>query len=385
MAKKKFDQGYLQEILRNFQIRGKTASVVPFGSGHIHDTFLAKNSVKGCDSYILQRINTTVFPDVEVLMSNFAIVTEHLRKKLAAEAGSNHQMEALTLVCASDGSAYYQDRQGYCWRLLVYIDDTVSYDRVEDEGLAYQGGRGFGRFLYLLSDLEPERLIEVIPGFHDIDHRLDQLDRAAGEDLLSRKEGVKKELEFVAGRAEAMRKIKEMGRVKLLPCRVTHNDTKFNNLLLNRQGEARCVVDLDTVMPGHLAYDFGDALRSLANMAVEDEGDLDLVEINMSYLEQFIEGFMAEIAAGLTESEIESLAEGCLLMPYLLGVRFLTDHIEGDRYFKAAYDGHNLQRARVQLRLVELLEKNVKRIACFISATNQKCRCCHGEASRRNP
>ncbi len=370
MAKKKFDQGYLQEILRNFQIRGKTASVVPFGSGHIHDTFLAKNSVKGCDSYILQRINTTVFPDVEVLMSNFAIVTEHLRKKLAAEAGSNHQMEALTLVCASDGSAYYQDRQGYCWRLLVYIDDTVSYDRVEDEGLAYQGGRGFGRFLYLLSDLEPERLIEVIPGFHDIDHRLDQLDRAAGEDLLSRKEGVKKELEFVAGRAEAMRKIKEMGRVKLLPCRVTHNDTKFNNLLLNRQGEARCVVDLDTVMPGYLAYDFGDALRSLANSGREDAQSLAEVRFNKALFESFARGFIEQTADSLSKEEVESLAEGCLLMPYLLGVRFLTDHIGGDNYFKADYDGHNLNRARVQFRLLELIERERGWLAGFIKKTH---------------
>ncbi len=368
MGKNAFEQKYLQRVLSNFRISGKIAAVTPFGSGHIHDTFLAASETSGTDSYIIQRINRHVFPNVRALMSNFSIVTGHLREKLAAKSGADAQREALTLVPAVDGSAYYRDEDDHCFRVLIYLDNTVSYDQVANEKLAYQGGRGFSRFLALLADLDPHRLSEVIPGFHDIDYRLDQLDRAVEEDPLKRAGKVKKELDFVAGRIADMRKIKKMGQASLLPLKVTHNDTKFNNLLFDRQGRAQCVVDLDTVMPGYPAYDFGDALRSMANMAKEDERDLGLVQINLSYITQFARGFMAEAVASLKGKEVESLSEGCLLMPYLLGIRFLTDHIGGDHYFKAAFEGHNLQRARVQFRLVELFEEQFERITGIIAA-----------------
>lgn len=266
-------------------------------------------------------------------------------------------MEVLTLVCTNAGLAYYRDREGFCWRLLVFLDGTVSYDRVKDERLAWQGGRGFGRFLALLSDLDTSLLNNIIPGFHDLRIRLNQLEEVLALDPLNRAFKAEKELQFLFSRSARMGAIGELGKAGQLPLRTTHNDTKFNNLLFDREGKVRCVVDLDTVMSGYIAYDFGDAVRSLANSGPENAQDLAEVRFNKALCESFTRGFIRETTDSLSSEEVESLAEGCLLMPYLLGMRFLTDYIGGDRYFKADYHDHNLSRARVQFRLFELIER----------------------------
>jgi len=351
-----------EAILSRFDIQGNVREIKPYGSGHINGTFLVKNSVEGAPDYLLQRVNDYVFKDVPGLMQNAVIVTEHLRKKLEQIPGSNPEREVLTIIPTKNGEYYYKDEEGNYWRVYLYVGNTKSYDILETEQQASEGGKAFGRFQFLLSDLDSSRLIETIPNFLNMESRLKNFHKAVKEDAAGRVKECQAEITFINERADAMCTIVRLGREGKLPLRITHNDTKFNNVLLDENDKALCVIDLDTVMPGYTAYDFGDAMRTITNTAAEDEKDLSKIQVNLPLFEAYTKSYLKEAAGFLTEAEINSLMEGVLLLPFMQAVRFLTDYLEGDKYYKIHFPGHNLQRTRAQLQLFKKLEENYSRM-----------------------
>jgi hypothetical protein len=347
----------LRGVSARFSVQGSFGASRPFGSGHIHDTFLFETREKDCPDYILQRINNNIFKDVARMMENIVRVTGHIRGQLNAIPGSDTRRQVLTVIPTTDGRLFHRDEKGDHWRCYLFIDRQQTFDRVPSAELALEGGKVYGAFLNSLADLPGPPLHEIIPGFHDPERYLQRFGELVADDPLRRAGAVAAEVEFVQARAEAMKHIQRLGRAGLIPRRVTHNDTKFNNILFDEQGKGLCVIDLDTVMPGYVHYDFGDAVRSGCNRAGEDAGDLDGVGIDLELFGAYAKGFLAPLQERLNELEIANLALAAKLFAWMVGMRFLSDHLAGDRYFKIAYRGHNLRRARVQFRLLESMER----------------------------
>jgi len=338
----------LIHIVRQFQNSEKIINIFPFGSGHINDTFKVETEVK---NYLLQRINHQIFENVEGLTQNLIKVTQHLHNK-----NSKPDYEILNTIPLLNGEALFKDDSGDSWRLFDFIEDSISYDLVENTKLALEGGKAYGNFIKLLDDFPAETLIEIIPDFHNMDFRLNNFYNSVEVDVADRVKTVRSEIEFIKNRVIEMSRIRLLGLRGSIPLRVTHNDTKINNVLFNEDGHAKCVIDLDTVMPGYIHYDFGDAIRTFTNTALEDEKDLNKVSINMEYFEAFSKGFLSETNQVLNSIEIENLAFSAKLMTYIIGLRFLTDYLDGDIYYKTKYPEHNLQRARVQFKLLKDME-----------------------------
>lgn len=354
-------------IVSRFSINGGAGDVTPFGSGHINDTYLVKNTATTQPDYLLQRINHHVFKNVPGLMLNFRLATEHIRAKLQAAGSLDIDQKVVTLIPTLEGDYFIKDEEGNYWRMCLFIPNTRSYDLVTTTTQAYEGGRGFGQFQTMLADMDASNLIETIPDFHHIISRLEKFETAVKADQFGRAKEVENEMDFIRQRTEAMSTIIKLGREGKIPLRVTHNDTKFNNVLLNEADEAQCVIDLDTVMPGYVAYDFGDAVRTIINTAKEDEADLDKINLNIPLFEAFVKGYLQEAGSILTPAEIGSLLAGGLLLPYIQGVRFLTDYLEGDHYFKTKFPEHNLQRTRAQFKLVSRMEENYEQLNLIIN------------------
>jgi hypothetical protein len=300
-------------------------------------------------------------------MSNIVRVTDHLRKKLGASPGADPQREVLTVVPARNGGNFFRDEAGEYWRCYLFVADHRSYDRVPSPELAREGGWHFGRFIGLLSDLPGPPLHETIPGFHDLDVQQRNFAAALEADADGRAAAVAAEIAFVRERAEAMGRIRRLELAGRIPRRVTHNDTKFNNLLFDGRGRGLCIIDLDTVMPGLVHYDFGDAIRSGCNRAREDEPDLDAVGLDIDLFQAYARGFLAALSGSLVPEETANLAFSAKLFAYMIGLRFLADHLAGDRYFRIAYPGHNLQRARVQFRLLTSMEDRFAEMEDIVS------------------
>lgn len=353
-----------KNIVTNFKITPGDFDVKPFGSGHINDTFLLTTESGSEDAYLLQKINHFVFKNIDGLMTNMLHVINHLKGK--AETAGRAAKETLTLVQCKDNEYYCQDDQGNYWRMTYFLKDTQSYDLVTTVKQAYQGGYAFGNFHWLLCDLDPGLLVDPIPDFLNIEKRLDSFTGAIEKDSAGVVKYVQTELLFLLEHASSMGEILQLGRAGILPLRITHNDTKFNNILLNLRDEVQCVIDLDTVMPGYIAYDFGDAIRSIINTASEDEKDLDAIQLNMPLFEAFAKGYLSKTVSFLTEQELKSLVKGVLLLPYMQAVRFLTDYLEGNIYYKTHFPGHNLQRARAQIQLFKKLESRKDELAEII-------------------
>ncbi|SEM85086.1 Phosphotransferase enzyme family protein [Mucilaginibacter gossypiicola] len=347
----------ISEIATHFSIRGEIEAIVPFGSGHINDTFHIKVTDPDLPGYLLQRVNHYVFENVPALMNNVQLVTDHLKKKLDETPGSNPENEVLTIVKTKGNQLFFRDADSNYWRMFLFLKDTKSYDHVLTEKQACEGGKAFGKFQLLLADLDATLLAETIPGFHNIAMRLGKLNKAVLADSKDRVKEVLPELRFITERVEKMTSILNLGEEGKLPLRIIHNDTKFNNILLDKHDHAQCVIDLDTVMPGYVAYDFGDAIRTIINTASEDEPDLSKINLNMPLFKAYAEGYFKSAHAFLTDIEVETLLIGVLLIPYMQGVRFLTDYIEGDVYYKTHFAGHNLQRTRAQFQLLRMLEE----------------------------
>lgn len=332
------------DILQHFEIETNAES---YGNGHINDTYLVT-----MPRYILQRINTSIFTNPDELMDNIENVTAFLRRKLIA-AGGDADRGTLTVVPAKDGGKCYKVDDNNVFRVYRFIEGTKTIENSKTAEDLYEAGVGFGNFQKLLADFPVDRLYETIRDFHHTPKRIEALREAVREDKAGRAESVKKEIEFAlenAGWADSVVKGMEDGRI---PVRVTHNDTKINNILFDQEsGKAVCVIDLDTVMPGSALYDFGDVLRMGGSSAAEDETDLDKVWFEVSAFEAFARGYLSEMKDALTETEIALLPLSVKLMTYECGIRFLTDYLNGDTYFKIHREHHNLDRARNQFKLV---------------------------------
>ena len=335
----------LYNIMEQFEIGTR---IVPYGTGLISGTYFVE-----VPKLLLQRINTDVFKNPDELMDNIENVTEFLKKKIA-EYGGDPARETVNIIKTVDGKNYYKDQDGNCYRMLRFVEDTkiVEDDKTYED--LYQAGRGFGHFQKMLSDFPVEILHETIPDFHHTPKRIMDLETAIAEDKVKR-------VKDAACEIEAVRKYKALADIVLdgisggeIPIRVTHNDTKINNILFDRKsGKAVCVIDLDTVMPGSMLYDFGDALRMGASTGAEDETDLSKVHFDIEAFRSFAKGYLEEMHDELTEKELDLLPESAALLTYECGVRFLTDYLNGDTYFKTKREQHNLDRARNQLKLVD--------------------------------
>ncbi len=349
----------LANIFSRFKAEGRFIDGRPFGSGHIHDTYRIVTDGVESDNYILQAVNHHVFRDVPALQENMERVTAHLRQKVAKIPGSNLQRESLTLISSrDDGRSFILDENGRYWRMFIEIADSRSYDRVASPVMAYEGGRITGLFFAMLADLPGKPLNETIPRFHDIGWRLETFHRVVKDDPAGRTAEVADEIEEIISRQQEMKTILRLGEEGKIPLRITHNDTKFNNILFDAGGKALLLIDLDTVMPGYIHYDFGDAIRTAANRADEDATDLKAVAVDLEIYRGYAEGFLSEAAGTLTHTETEHLHFAPRLLTYTMATRFLTDFIDGDNYYKISHPMHNLQRTRAQLALLKDMERH---------------------------
>ncbi|MEH0153146.1 aminoglycoside phosphotransferase family protein [Limibacter armeniacum] len=347
----------LRSIIGHFAVKGTITSITPFGSGHINDTFLAETAEEGATDYILQRVNHAIFPRVDKVMENMERVIDHLKAKYTSMEGYDPSRNTMTIIPTLEGALYLFDEETGYWRVLERITQSRSYDQVTDVTQAYEAGKAFGEFQKLLADLPGEPLFETLPNFHNVAWRLENFEKAVADNKAGRAASVQAEIDFVRSRAEEMKTILRLGEEGKIPSRITHNDTKINNVLLDEQDRALCVIDMDTVMPGFVHYDFGDAIRTSTNTGAEDDKDLRKVSMNINYFEAFTKGFLSQTADTLNEVEIEHLAGSAKLITYIMGVRFLTDYLDGDNYYKIAHKEHNIQRTQAQFKLVESMEQ----------------------------
>jgi len=363
-ASQKYD---LRAVFSHFDTRSDFLSAEPYGTGHINDTFKVRASQGGPTVFFtLQHINTRVFRDPAALMSNIARITAHARRRLARECAEAASRRALQLVPTGEGASYYTDESGLCWRMYVYVDDVNTYDLVERPADAYEAARAFGRFQRLLADLPGGRLNETIPGFHDTPRRLAALKQAIRDDAHGRAREVRAEIDFALAREKMAGLLLDLCARGEVPERITHNDTKINNVLIDRTTrEGICVIDLDTCMPGLALYDFGDMVRAATNSAAEDERDVAKISSRREIFEALARGYL-EAADFLVPSERAHLAFSGKLMTFECGVRFLTDYLQGDVYFRIHRPGHNLDRCRNQFALVRSLERQEGAFQGFI-------------------
>jgi Ser/Thr protein kinase RdoA (MazF antagonist) len=356
-----------QDIVRHFEFDGKFKSADPYGVGHINDTYIANFQVDSYTRrYILQRINHNVFTHPEGVMSNIKAVTDHLKKKIEA-AGGDPQRETLTLIPTLDGDCYIKTEAGDYWRAYIFINNAQTYEVVNNLDHVYNAAKAFGVFQKQLSDFQSDQLFETIPNFHNTRKRFEAFLEAVETDELNLVESCEAEIGFVMQRVAQTSQLVDMLERGELPERITHNDTKFNNVMIdNETGEGVCVIDLDTVMPGLSLYDFGDSIRSLANPAAEDEQDLSKVLFDMEIFEFFTRGYLDAAGEILTPSEIEQLPFSAILMTLECGMRFLTDHLQGDIYYKTHRENHNLDRCRTQFKMVQDMDEQYDDMARIV-------------------
>jgi Ser/Thr protein kinase RdoA (MazF antagonist) len=352
----------LGAVVRQFEIPGVYASAAPYGSGHINDSYCAL-FYEGTRQvhYLVQRMNHEIFKNPIAVMENIQRVTAHLGDQLAGASDCDRRV--LALIPAHDGRTWHTDEGGNYWRVYRFIENARSFDAVETPQQAYQAARAFGRFQQMLAGLPAPRLHDTIPNFHNTSKRFEDLQRAIEADVANRASFAKAEIGFALAHQSIVGVLIEAN----LPERVTHNDTKFNNVLLDdATGEGICVIDLDTVMPGLAAYDFGDMVRTTTSAAMEDEQDLSKVSMEFPMYEALVRGYLDAAGTFLTDAEKRHLAFSGKLITFEIGTRFLTDYLSGDTYFKVHRDGHNLDRCRTQFKLVESIESQEDKMDRFV-------------------
>lgn len=345
---------HLEDISRQFKIEGEIESVKPLGEGFINDTFIIKTG-NGAPDYILQRKNKKIFSPVPAMMENIEKVCLHIKKKVE-KAGGDPLREALTIIPAKDGKLYFLDNEEEYWAVCRFIEDTVAYNSAETPELAYSGGKGIGKFQSLVSDLK-EPLTNILPGFHDIRYRFQQWDTVLKKDPVERKKDVAEEISWIESRRDEMLNFWKLVENGTIPTRVTHNDTKINNILFDKKGAVLCVIDLDTVLNSTVLNDFGDAMRSYTNTGAEDDANLDRVSMNIELFEAFTRGYLEETKSFLTKTELDYLAFSARYITYEQVLRFLMDYIDGDNYYKIKAPNHNLVRTRAQYKLLQSMEE----------------------------
>lgn len=349
----------MENIFFEFDVEGKVIDIRPYGSGHINETVLI--TVKRADDsemhYVMQKINTNIFTNPDELMENIDGVTSFLREKIIQEGG-NPERETLNIIKTKNHKLYYKNEQGECWRVYNFITNAKSFDLIENKEDFYESAFAFGRFQSMLSDYPAEKLHETISGFHDTAARFEVFKKTVADDVLGRADDVREEIDFVLQHEELAYCLGEMLKQKIIPLRVTHNDTKLNNVMFDDETrKAICVIDLDTIMPGLAINDFGDSIRFGASTALEDEKDLSKVTCSMELYEEYVKGFIEGCESKLTPKEIELLPLGAKVMTYECGMRFLTDYLQGDTYFRISRPEHNLDRCRTQFKLVRDMEE----------------------------
>ena len=343
-------------LVKHFSFEGDFLDAVSYGTGHINETYAARFQQPDGTTrrYILQQINTQIFKAPEKVMRNIQKVTSHLRRKLGGQ-----ERAVVTLVPTTDGESFYVTPSGEFWRAEVFIEGAQTYLTARDSQHYYNAARAFGEFQKYLDDFPIHELHDTIPDFHHTGKRFDAFLRAVERDAVNRTAQVKREIDFVLQRADEATVLTDMVEKGQMPLRVTHNDTKLDNVMIDDvTGEGVCVIDLDTVMPGFAVFDFGDTVRSCANTGLEDEPDLSKVNFDLSVFDRLAHGFLDATREILTPAEIDQLAFGAKLITFEQGIRFLTDYLNGDTYYKIHRPSHNLDRARTQLKLVQKMEQS---------------------------
>lgn len=353
MKKQKFEQ-----IVKFFQFQGEFLDVQPYGFGHINDTYdiCFRQKDGRIKNYILQRINHQIFKRPEEVMANIEQVTTHLRQKIQ-EAGEDPERGTINLVPTVDGQMFYRTIEGDYWRAHLMIEGAQSYQTARDQDHYYNASKAFGTFLRLLGDFPADQLYVTIPDFHHTGKRFETFLQAAERDVANRAQSAKKEIDFVLERADETKTLIDLAAQGLMPERVTHNDTKFDNVMIDDEtGEGICVIDLDTVMPGLAVFDFGDSVRFGANPGGEDTRDLKKVCIDLAIFDRLAHGYLEATSDFLTPAEVDNMAFGAKLITFEQGMRFLTDHLNGDTYYKIQREDQNLDRCRTQLHMVHDME-----------------------------
>ena len=351
----------LEAVCRIFSLNGEFVEYEQNTNGHINSTFILTFNEDGVKKkYILQKISTEIFKNPEGLMNNIVGVTKHIRQKSEALNIPWSDRCTLTFLPAIDGKYFYLDEENNCWRVYEFIDNVYTCNTIENLDDFYNAGVAFGEFQNLLSDYDSSTLVETIPNFHNTVSRFADFKKAIDENLSGRLANVTDEVEFAIAREKDAHVLVDLIADGKLPIRVTHNDTKLNNILFdNTNNKGICIIDLDTVMPGLSLYDFGDSIRFGANTAAEDEKDLSKVSLSLPLYEAYVKGYLSSAKDALTDLEKELLPFGAKLMTYECGIRFLMDYLNGDKYFHTDYDEHNLVRARTQFALVADIEKKM--------------------------
>jgi hypothetical protein len=346
-------------LLKAFSLPVEMTEWKPFGHGHINDTYLVKTAAHVPD-FILQRKNHLVFKNVPGMMNNIVMATNHIRKKLLAAGEPETDRKVMTYLSDAANNYYVCDDEGNFWTLFLFVKGSHGIEEVTNPSQAYSAGQAFGHFQYQLSDLPGNLMIETIPNFHNGKFRLQQFEDAIAGNAAGRVAGMKTVIDRILARAAEMTQLQDWLDKGEIPLRITHNDTKINNVLYDEQDNILCIIDLDTVMPGSALFDFGDAIRTLGNTASEDEPVLAKINFNREYYKAFAEGYLAESRKFLTDKEVENLAFSCQYMVWEQGMRFLTDYLNGDTYYKIAYPDHNRVRTLAQMRYLEVMDENIE-------------------------
>lgn len=352
------------QIAGLFEVEGEIESVAGHGNGHINDTMLVTcRDGEKYKKYILQRINHEIFKKPREVMENIIGVTEFLRKKIE-KAGGDPERETMRVVMAKDGTSCQKLEDGTYWRMYRFIEGATSYDAVKEPKDFYETALSFGHFQKMLEDYPAETLHETIPNFHNTADRLANFKKALEADAADRAAGVQEEIRFILDREEDCRVICDMLASGEIPLRVTHNDTKLNNIMIdNETGKGICIIDLDTVMPGSALYDYGDSIRFGACTGAEDERDLSKITCDLELFEVYTKGYIEGCEGSLTQTEIKMLPMGAKVITLEQGIRFLTDYLEGDHYYKTSRPGQNLDRTRTQLKMVKDMEDKWEKMA----------------------
>jgi len=327
------------------------------GSGHIHETYLARTVSDNTDAYVLQHFNINVFRDPEAVMQNLDLITAHIRQKLESQGESDIRRKVITPVKLRTGGLMYRDDENKVYRCFLYIPKHKTFDRAVSTEQVYEGGKAYGMFLLQLSDLSANSIKETIHRFHDLDLRLGQFEDACSNGIRDRLAETRHEIDMLQSRKTEMRTILMLGREGKIPLRIVHHDTKINNVLFDENGKGLCVIDLDTVMPGYVHDDFGDSIRTFTNTGEEDDPNLDKVSMNIRYFEAFARGFLEITSTMLTQAEKDHLALSARVITYMQALRFHADYLNGDTYYRIHHPSHNLQRTRAQLKLLLSMEE----------------------------
>lgn len=348
----------LMKVIEEFQIEGNVIAISPYGSGHINLTYLVETTAK---RYILQKINHNLFKEVDKLMHNIEAVSEYNRK-ICLEKGKDPDRECLSLIYTKTNKSYLENKEEY-YRIYKYIEDSVCYQLVEKQKHFYESAVAFGSFAGMLAEFDASTLYEILPNFHNTPIRYENFLKSLEKDILDRAKETGPEIEFIHKRKSLYSKIVDLLEAGKMPTKVTHNDTKLNNVLFDKDtGKALAVIDFDTIMPGSICYDFGDSIRFGCSTALEDERDLDKVHFRLGLFEKYVKGFLFALGSDITEVEKDNLCYGAILMTLECGIRFLTDYLDGDTYFRTHRPKQNLDRCRTQLKLVSEMEANLDKM-----------------------